>query len=460
MKKSHLKVQASAIENGISISLDILPCKKFTIEYPDDIWQKTPPSIQRVLADNLAFANTHFLPLMLKKKSIAYNFPAPLLESFLFKNQLYDMIYCEQADNVPHLSYFKQFYNLEHTFNASKESALPDNKEIGNFQNKQDSAIIPFTFGKESLLTVALCIELGIKPILVYSQEPSHPYEEVYKLKKLEEFKKEFNIDAYFIKNGSGLFRYGKAFQIKSSTEIGWGSQTTILALMMLPFVYQYQAKYILSGDEKLNNEFENYQGWNSFSSNDQTSVWTLQKNNMIRLLTKGQCFVKSSLEPLEEIAIFWSLHNKYPEFGKYQFSCSAEYPLYENTAWCHKCYKCARMYLFAEACGISPETIGFKKNLLQRKVFGHYFGKEKKTGSTQELDFAFYILYKKKKLNELFHIFEKEKLPMLKPWTWYKNNFLNLQEAMNLPNIYKPKMLKIFEHELHNLYQNITANT
>ncbi len=441
-----LRIQARDTDNGVLLLVDDRP---FRIEYPEGLWGETPPSIRQTLVESLAFGNTHFLPLMLGKSKIDYDFGLPIFESHLFKNQLYDLPSCEKADGAEPLSYLKRFFNLDLTF-KNTPGALPDFSQIPRFTSEPPTAILPFTFGKESLATFALCQELGIRPILMYSQEPAHPHEEEYKVKQLKNFSQEFNVPAYFIQNEPGLFRYGKAFGLKESTEVGWGSQTTLLALMALPLVFRHGARHILFGSEFLNNEFELRNGWKSHNSFDQSSFWTRQQSNMMRLMTRGQCTVQSSLEPIEEINIFHLLHHRYPAIGKYQFSCSGEHPLYNGTQWCHACYKCVRMYLFALCCDIDPASIGFQKNLLEREdLFSHYFGTEFKTGALQDLDFAFYALLKKGIDSPLVKRFKAEKLPHLKPWEWYRSYYSSLQPEENLPPAHRDRLLSIFREEI-----------
>src|SRR3989338_613150 len=277
-----LTVRAKLILNGIAIKvLD----KIYKAEYPRHIWQSTPQSIRQVLLDNLTLAYTHILPLILDKNKIKYDFTIPFLEPFFFKNQLYDLLDCERADQVKHLSYLKNFYNLEYEFKPGK-SQLPNNKQIPRLPTEKPTAVLPFTFGKESLLSLGLCLELGIKPILVYCQELGHPYEEKYKLKKITKLKQEFKIDTYFIKNEPGLFRYGISFGLKNKTEIGWGAQTTILALAMVPFVFSYKAQYIIYGSEFSNNDYLWQKGWKSYVSFDQTGFWSREQDIMVKLLT------------------------------------------------------------------------------------------------------------------------------------------------------------------------------
>lgn len=441
----HKFVEIKARENpsGFQIKED---GRAYHTVFPKHIWSQTPAAIRKIIVSNFTLAFTNFFPLLLGGDKIKYDFDYPLFESQMFRNQLYDLLFSEKVDRVKFLSYLRKFYNLEYEFN-SNQSEIPDLGKSSYSKNSQPTAIIPFTFGKESLASFALCLELGIKPVLVYSQEPSQPFEEKYKRKKLQEIAAKYKVPIYFLRNDAGLFRNGKLFRY---TELGWGTQTTALCLMMIPFAYAHRADYILIGNEYSNNDQSMLNGWKVYSSYDQTSFWTAQQNNMVRLLTGGHCQVKSTFEPLEEINIFYLLHHRYPELGQDQFSCCAEKPLAKNSQWCHDCYKCTRMYLFAAACGIEPASIGYKKNILQEPGhFKNYFGKECKTGSSTELDFAFYALYRRNYQSPYVSKFINQKLKHLKPWKWYLNYYCNQKKALNLPIAYEKRMLKIFASEL-----------
>lgn len=441
-----LQVSGRLIVDGIRIKVED---KNFDIKYPKNIWTKTPAHIKKIMLDNLTFGDTHFLPLILGYDKINYNTNFPIFESTLYRNQMMGMLKCEKFDDVPHLEYLRKFYNLKFSY-ANNPISLPLGKNRLKFTNKQPTAVIPFTFGKESLTTFALCRELGIKPVLVYSQEPSQIYEEKYKLEKIKEFKKKYNADVFFVSNGPGLFRYDAAFNVKPGTEIGWSSQTTLLTLQVLPFVYAYQAQYILLGNEYSNNEYVDKEGWQMSLSPDQNSFFTKEQNSMIQTVTEGNCEVHSSLESIEEINIFSMLHKRYTEIGRYQFSCAAEKPLYKDSQWCHNCYKCSRMFMFAQCLDIDSETIGFKENLLNKPgLFEHYFGKETKSGSELELEFCFYILHKKGVKSAYVDKFVNEKLSHLQPWSYYVNYFTSLHPQLNLPVEFQNKMEKIFKEEL-----------
>lgn len=448
VKQKILKV--SAIEKNNGFALKVLG-KNYDTVYPKGVWQSVPPILRQVLLENIALAETHWLPLILQGyDGVSYNTPQPFFESLLFKNQLYDLLFSEGVDQAKPLAYLKRFYNLENTFSRQSATNL-DSLFFPRFKNNQPTAIIPFTFGKESLLLVPLCLELGIKPVLVYIQEPSQPYEEKYKLKKLEEFRKKYQLEFHFVKHQPGLFRYGKAFNAKFISELGWGTQVTLITLLAMPFVYRYGAQYIFFGNEFSNNEVKMENGWKVYSCYDQIQAITGAQNNMVNYLTNGQCQLNGVLEPLEEINIFYMLHHRYPDFGRYQFSCFADYPLYGGSQWCHRCYKCTRLFLFARALGINTRELGFKKDLLEDvKVWHHYFGGPHRTGSYDELDFCFYNLYLQGNQSACVKLFAKKNLPHLRSDKgWYKKYFSALKPESNMPPAYRGRLLKIFKAEL-----------
>jgi hypothetical protein len=266
----------------------------------------------------------------------------------------------------------------------------------------------------------------------------------------LKKLSKKFNFTSYRIVNEPALFRMGVAESGKITTELGWGTQTTDYIFYAVPFALKHHASMVLFGSEYSNNEVENNNGWKVFSSYDQTSEWSHHQNNIARLMTNGQMSVNTSLEPLEEMHIFYMLHHRYPELGKLQFSCSAENPLYKDSQWCHKCYKCSRMFIFAMATGIDPYKIGYKKDLLQEKgIFDHYFGNETKTGSSMELDFVFSILNKKNISSPYIDLFRQKKLKHVKPYSWFLKHFSDLAPHECLPPAYKSKLVNIFKQEL-----------
>lgn len=439
-----IQVGARPTACGFAVQVDE---REFPIEFPKPVWAGTPAALRQALVEHLTFASTHFLPLMLGKSAIRYEVPLPAFESVLVQNQFYEMTMVEQLDGVEPATYLRALHNL-HVEYPRAEGSLPGPADWPQ-PSDREKAIVPFTFGKESLATVALCLELGIEPTLVYCQEPAHPYEEEYKRARLEAFGERFGVRTHVVTYAPGLFRYGTAFSRTTPTELGWGTQTTQLALLSLPFAVSYGAGLILLGNEYSNNECGMREGWRTFASFDQRSEWTPRQSNLIRALTGGRTTVQSSLEPLEEINIFHLLHHRYPDIGRHQFSCTAEQPLLGGSQWCHACYKCVRMYLFAEVCGIDPRTIGFVENPLRPDAFEHYFGSVRKSGPSLELDFAFRVLHARKSDAPVVDRFRREKLPGLQPWRWYRDFYTRLKPERNLPDRHRARLLETFRDEI-----------
>ncbi|HAT03556.1 MAG TPA: hypothetical protein DCS29_02140 [Candidatus Magasanikbacteria bacterium] len=444
-KDTTLKIEAHLLKNGLSITVKN---KTYTIIYPAYIWAPLSKETKNMLVDNIVFTSTHFLSVVLDKDTLVYNTNFPLCESFIFRNHIEDILDTERVDGVPFQSYMKKLYNATFEFTDKQTSVPPFVESPGKgIHTLKSPVIVPFTFGKESLFVALMAKKMGMNPILVYFEDPMERYETEYKLKRLSAMGKMLDCPVHFVKNDVGLFRGGLAFGKHS--DVGWGVQTTLYTIMCLPFVYYYNAHHVLYGNEYANNEYEYAQGWKLNHSYDQTIFWMKQQSVLVNVLSSGRCSVQSMLEPLDEPNIFYLLHSLYPEFGRHQFSCRAEKPLLKGSQWCHKCYKCARMYLFASAFGVDPSAIGFKKNLLIKEMFKDYLFSSLESGDPKDLDFAFYTLLQKKVQNEVVDLFKKKRLPHLKSWSWYVDYYTSLRTMHNVPSVHASKLMSVYRKGL-----------
>ena len=175
---STLKVDMGLTPTGMIVKINE---DHFPIVYEKNIWNKYPISKKKILMDNIAYSSTIFLPQMLELKSIFYNTSRPLSETFLYKNGIYDMPICAETDKKSSVDYILRFFNTRQNFKNS-EIRVPDLIEFKSKSKHKKTAIIPFSFGKESMLSFALCQELGIQPILVNFIEPVNEYNGSIKL--------------------------------------------------------------------------------------------------------------------------------------------------------------------------------------------------------------------------------------------------------------------------------------
>ncbi len=438
-------------KDGIDI---IVNNKAFPIIYPRNIWQSYADDLKELLKDNIAYSSTLFLPTILRKKRISYKTNRPLAEAFLFKNGIYDMPSSAESDRKSSTKYIQRFYNVVPEFTSSR---IKTAKKV-DFENLGDgrTAVIPFSFGKESLLSAALCLELGIRPILVNFIEPVNKFEYFHKQRLIKEFEKEHKIKVYTVEYNPGRFRYGSYWGLK--TELGWGLQTTEYSLLSLPFVSYFKARYIILGNEQsCNDVYFDKQGNLTYRSGfDQYSGWTTQQGFLASLLLGRRVEVISLVEPLFEIAETKILHSRYPKFGKYQMSCMADNEHAKDKRWCQHCAKCGYMFALFSAFGLDNNRLGINENLFDyehRNVYRHVLNNHKKTteyGRREEMAVAFYLAYKNGKQGYSIDKFKRLWLKKTKKHLQkYLSYYFAIHDTENIPASLKPRLFKIYKQEL-----------
>jgi len=452
-------VEATIEKRGIDIIVDgcVLP-----IVYPRRVWQAYPQELKEVLRDNIALSSTYFVPQILDQSYISYSTARPSSEAFLFKNGIYDMPNSALTDGASSMSYLIKFLNTVATFqNNDIRFPVIDT----HHHSKEENMVIPFTFGKDSLLTAALAQEIGIKPNLVYFIEPAHLYEYQHKKQLMKSFFEKTGLVVEEVKYGPGRMRYGGLWNKK--TELGWGLQTTEYALMTLPFLYLYKAMYIGLGNEHSCGEAGlNEEGvlthWTGY---DQHPDWTSQQSLLVSLVGGVPRRVVSLVEPLHEIAEVAILHRRYLEFGQFQTSCLAIGQGAEENRWCQRCEKCGAMYTFLKALDIDVKKIGFTEDLFDKehiKLFTHLFNTKEPAlyyAVEEEIYLAMYLALKRGCDGEVLRVFAEKVLPRLKrPISQYAQEFFAAHPTNNLPHDISKQLFRIYNEELDKIKLEIKA--
>jgi len=162
----------------------------------------------------------------------------------------------------------------------------------------RDTAIISFTSGKESLLTLALCRELGLEPVLINVTEPSNTHEHKHKIEILRDLNREFGIRYHSVPHEVGLFHDAKWMGARP-TSLGWGNQLMYYLFIYLPFIFHHRARYLFYGNEaSCDKETLNNEGFRANYCYDQSSHWTIQQDIIMRALTGGSARVGSLVGP------------------------------------------------------------------------------------------------------------------------------------------------------------------
>jgi hypothetical protein len=354
--------------------------------------------------------STNYLPLVLKKKGIIYNTRQPMLESFAFKSTIYDLPSGALLDGYPTVDYLQRYYNTDFIFEGGETVVW------GKGYKPRNKAIISFTSGKESLLTLAVCMELGIEPILVNIIEPSNIYEEKHRRKLLRKMEAEFGVEFHMLRHEPGVFHDGHKMGYKPSS-LGWGSQLLYYLFLFLPFMLRNKARYVFYGNENsCDKEAPNPEGFRTNYCYDQSSGWTQQLDSVARILTKGSARVGSLVGPLNEIAVTKVLHEGYPDLAKYQMSCFCEDPPAEDHRWCCACSKCARTNAFLRGLGYDPGRVGFWKDMFTKEHAGLFsamngtqtYGFDRSGLGREEQELALYLAAQREPENRFLQEYMK----------------------------------------------------
>jgi hypothetical protein len=351
--------------------------KEVSLTYPEDIWQGYPKQIRQVLIDNLAYLLTVNLPVVTKLDKIHYNTAIPAFQPF------YNMVVMRSIptaiETFPETTWsvLQHFLNIEYSFD-DEHAKIPE--YIGSLGER---AVVPFSSGKDSLLTLALAKEIGLRPIAVYFVDTISPKENLMKTEFSKKLCDEQGIQIHHVINELEKLNDFETWGLPE-TCLGYSHMVTGFCFMSLPLMHHYKAKYLLLGNQQdMNFPFVNEEGLTTYPSFDQMWAWTKHQSTMIQMMTNKQGMVSSLIEPLTNLAVVKVLFSRYPEFAKYQISCDNSDNIPENRRWCYCCPKCARLYLFMRAHKIDPTIVGFEKNFFEGK-YQEYFSLFKGSGSDE----------------------------------------------------------------------------
>ncbi len=445
------KIASHVTDTGIEVRINN---KIFRLRYPPSIWQRFPKTHRKILAQNITYGMTIHLPyLFTTLKRMQYNIPVPLSEAFLFKGLSLSLpstaILQAQKQKRITSNLLRRLYEVEYVFSNSKTDIPPYNRT-----SFSDYAVMPFTFGKDSLLTFALARELGLTVYPVYISEPYLPYEEVTKKILAVPFKKEFRVQIAFLKNTLGKLREPYGW-------FGWEMQLTQYSLILLPYVYAKRAGYILfSNEQSCNQTAVDEDGFRYNPVYEQSHSWLLQNSLMTSIVGGNSLSIGTILEPLHDLAIMKILHKRYPMIAKYQSSCDLEEKPKMNSRWCENCSKCARIYIFLLAHGINPKTVGYRHDLLRGKYLHLYtifasdrvrrFGYDQSAVGNDEQLLAFLMAYKRGHRGPVMTSFIHRYLTQTKKREKsLRQIFFGVHSAKTVPSKLKSKIIRIFRQEL-----------
>ncbi|MCL5675791.1 MAG: hypothetical protein M1120_01550 [Patescibacteria group bacterium] len=445
------KISAETLDSGIRVHINNYSLK---LEYPKKIWQRFPALQKKIFAENVAYSLTFHIPFVFPTlKKMSYSLPVPISEAFMYKcftQQLPATAMMEKTNFGKKTSnLLRKFFYTEYVFNNRKTQIPPFNR-ISNKNN----IVMPFTFGKDSLLTFGLLRELGVSAQPVFVAEPHYPYDEVLKKNLAEDFQREYKIKIEFLKNSLGILR-------DPTDWFGWETQLTQYSLLLLPYIYYTKAGYLLfSNEQSCDFDQIDKDGFRCNPVYEQSHPWLLQNSLLTGLVGGNSLSIGTLLEPVHEISIVKILHRRYPEIGKYQSSCDLEAKPKNGSRWCENCSKCARMFIFLLANGIDPKKVGFKGNLLTAAKIHLYplfdptrikeYGYDNSEPAIKEQLLGFLLAYRRGVKGAAINLFKKKYLKQaLSEEKQLRQIFFGIHSSTTVPYSFSKKILRIFHQEL-----------
>lgn len=398
-----IKIVSKPTRQGftITVSSDQLS-GTFAFRYPNGVWVRYPHTNKIQLIDNIAYIFTAHLPFLLKG-NIRLEYSTGYPHAFIWVNQSF----------MRHLPSYWYFYNkrrgtrvvplLKTLLNTRTVFSQTIDEPIEFPETIDEHVILPFTFGKDSFLSYWLAKEIGLKPILIwFNDPPDEGYEGKHKKQLFTRFEHAVKDKLYVLDNPLGSLRE------KGEGWFGWETPITSWLLLSLPFAYKFRAGYLILSNEKSTNAFfYDDTGLRVMTDYEQSGQATEEISLLTQSLTEGEVYTTTFLQGVHEIAILAILKHRYFQYSfEYLMSCWSEIEAGKNKRWCGNCSKCARIYIYLCANGVDPVAeAGFSDNMLnssKRHLFNVFGNTATGTGwdafgvNVDEQALAFYLAYKR----------------------------------------------------------------
>ena len=441
-----MRIGAKETKRGIKI---VMWDKASNIFYPEPVWDRFPRNLREVLIDNLTYSKTMVSAVIDGISNIEYETSMPLLKSFFDACCVKDIprIPSDKDNSLKTNEVIKKFINSEYKFLNSEIKYPYYDAE------SREGAILAMSFGKDSLLSYGLLEEAGIEQQAVYVKD-MFDYEAGIKDKLKLKFEKEFKTKIEVVEDDTDKLFIGKDEHFNPLLTNAINSYV----LMLLPFSYYKNYKYIAFGNERnLSYPFKNHDGFKGYASYDQTAEWVKQQAAFMSILTSNKVKVFSPIEPLHNLATMKILNSRYPQYAKYQVTCLLEDSKL-GELWCSNCSECAKLYAIMKALNVDAKERGFRNDMLKkeyRKYFTLFNGEavmpyDKPEESRDEQLLTFYLAYKNKAKGELIEEFKKKYLEEAKQREdELHKKFMTQSQTENIPIELRKEILSIIREEL-----------
>lgn len=338
------------------------PCE---FRFPEHIWQSFPQ--KQALINELAYVCTMAVPMILQHNHVSYNTPVPHFFDQYNEYYLKDIpIMVESISDENAYDILNRFNRIQRHFSGPAQEMPTDKKK--KWDKKR--AVLPFTYGKDSLLSLVLLQEEGFEVFPVLIDDRILP--RAIKIKKglHQSFQKEFNLSIDMVENELQLLTDYQVLK-KPETRLYQAQASFLYVLAMLPFCHYYEASIIVMSNEYHNSLDQVFKddlrcAHKVMQTTDADSTIT----DIIETTTKGKVKAINLIKGLGNFAIHSILHEQFKPYGKYRVSCHLE--LVDYNQWCHDCDRCIQAYMFFLAHGTDPFDQGFETSVLNLNMKEH----------------------------------------------------------------------------------------
>ena len=362
-----MEIHFEQISRGYSLRVSgawaIEPCE---LRFPEEVWESFPAKEE--LRNELAYVLTLAPPVILRHPTVWYSTPEPQffdIYNDCFELSIPNMVEPIRRENSEEI--LQQFRAVGRHFTGSTRAQPIKRLHFWNPRR----VVLPFSFGKDSLLSLATLHALGYEVILVTIDERVLPRGEAVRCGLRKQLAKDHGLELQTVRNEIQLLSDWQVLR-RPETRLHQVHIYFVYLFAMIPFCIHFGAPTIVFNNEYHNSlPYLHREGYILPHKVMQSHALTERLARMAETFSDGQITVSNLIGGMGNYAIHRILHQQYPDFGKYRVTCHLE--VSDFSRWCHDCYRCAQAFIYFMATGRDPFEMGFEESMLETDKKQHF---------------------------------------------------------------------------------------
>ncbi len=358
----HVKKTPRGISLGVTGAFIAEPLE---IRFPEEVWETFP--WKEAMLHELAYFMTLVTPLILRHHRVGYETPKPRFYDFY--NTCFESAIPNMVDPIPHEDsddVLMRFRSISRTFTGPPQAAQMEQLDSWD----PGSVVLPFSFGKDSLLSLATLRELGYEVILVNIDERVLPRGVAIREGLKKRLRQDHGLSCHLVENEIQLLSDWQVLEMPE-TRLHQVHVYFVYLFAMLPFCTHFRAPLIIFNNERHHSlSYVNREGYILEHKLMQSRQMTEELARKAGEFSGGQVAAANLIGAMGDFAIHRILHEEFPDLAQYRVSCHME--MSDHERWCHDCTNCAHAFLFFLASGQDPFDAGFEESMLTEEKKKH----------------------------------------------------------------------------------------